>query len=71
MPGETRIRIDIIWENNVAFDVAAKENDAKFKTVVRVEENGHISDLWPAVTDTVERYIKALMARIGKDMFSP
>jgi len=66
----TRIRVDIKWENNVEFEVTCKENDGDTLTVDKVEENGCIAELWPAVTDKVERYIKSVMARIGKEMAS-
>ena len=65
---ETEIELKITWENKVAFEVTAKEDAGDTVTVVRAEENGDLQALWPALTDVLERYIKTLMARIGKDM---
>lgn len=65
---ETEIEILIKWENNVSFEVTAKENDGPTLTIVKADENGQITILWPALTDVMERYIKAIMARIGQEM---
>lgn len=67
----TRIRVDIEWENGVQFEVTCKENSGDVLTVDKVEENGCIAALWPAVTDKVERYIKAVMTRVGNEMAKP
>ena len=67
----TRIRVDIKWENGVDFEVTSKEDDATSLTVVKADENGHLALLWPSYTDTVERYVKAVMARVGAEMKQP
>lgn len=67
----TRIRIDIEWENGKDFEITTKENDASALTVVKADENGHLAALWSSYTDTVERYVKAIMARVGAEMKQP
>ena len=67
----TRIRIDIEWENGVEFEITTKEDSAAALIVVKADENGHLAELWSSYTDTVERYIKAIMARVGTEMAKP
>ena len=67
---ETKIELEIKWENNKVFQVLARENGGEIKIVVKAEENGDLTTLWSAFTDVMERYIKTLMARIGKEMAS-
>ena len=64
----TKIELEIKWKNNASFEVTAKENDGETATIVKADENGDLSALWSAFADVMERYIKTLMARIGKDM---
>lgn len=66
----TRIRVDIEWENNVGFEITAKEGAGSVLTVIKADENGHLAELWSSYTDIVERYIKAIMARVGREMAS-
>ena len=64
------IQVMLYWENNVSFQVTSKEDGQGAPTldIVKLDENGHLPELWPAITDVVERYVKALMTRIGNDM---
>lgn len=64
----TRIRVDIEWENNESFEITAKEDSGNALTVIKADENGHLAALWSSYTDIMERYIKAVMARVGKEM---
>ena len=64
----TQIDIRFTWENNNEFEVLSKEGSQDTVTLVRMEENGNISALWPAATDLIERHFKSLMARIGSEM---
>lgn len=67
---ETKVLLEVAWENNVSFEINAKEDDGPVLAVIKTDENGSVDVMWPALTDVVERYIKALMARIGKEMTS-
>ena len=64
----TVIDVRIEWENGVAFEVQAQEGSGPVVTIVKAGENGNLAVMWSALTDVTERYIKALMARIGKEM---
>ena len=65
-----KIELTLSWENNVSFRVTSKEDGhpAPVLDIIKIDENGHLPELWPAVSDIVERYIKALMNRIGNEM---
>ena len=67
---ETIIDLRISWENNQSFEAQSQEDSGPVLTIAKMDENGHISTLWPALTDIMERYIKALMVRIGEEMAS-
>lgn len=68
---QSKIELEITWENNVAFTVTTKENAGPVKTLILMDENGEIANLWPSATDLLERYIKSVMAKIGKEMKLP
>lgn len=70
MPG-SEIELKVTWENTASFEVTVKEDAGPVLTVVKADENGNLAAMWPALTDAVERYIKALMSRIGKEMSEP
>ena len=69
-----RFRITIDWENNVQFKVEAQRmlpvQEPPF-TIVRVDENEHLLDIWSSAVDIMERFIKAKMEDIRKDMAVP
>ncbi len=72
---KSKLELTFEWENNVNFEVKVKETTpgepVKNYTVVNSDENNHISATWPALADVVERYMKSLMAKIGKEMLQP
>ena len=68
---ESIITIKIKYENNVAFSVEAKDDEATFKTVVKAEEDGSLVKMWPAFTEVMRKYIDNLMSKIGKKMAEP
>lgn len=68
---EHEIEITLKWENNVSFEATTKEDDGAVLSLARMDENGQIAILWPSQSDCLERYIKSIMARIGKEMAEP
>ena len=64
---EQELEMTFKWENDESFEVIIQE-DGEPKTLVKMDENGDIASLWSSVSDLLERYIKSLMTRIGKDM---
>jgi len=69
---QSKLELDITWENNVSFEIDAKEtlpgSPVKTYTIVKSDENNHITETWPAISDIVERYMKAIMRKIGEEM---
>lgn len=68
---EHEIEIVLTWENNKSFEVTTKEDNGDVLVLSRMDENGMIATLWPAEADKMERYIKSLMTRVGKEMAQP
>lgn len=68
---EHEIEIVLKWENNKSFTATTKEDDGAVLSLAKMDENGQIATLWPSQADCLERYIRALMARIGKEMAQP
>lgn len=64
---QNEIELTFKWENTVTFEVTARDNGSPL-TIIKMDENDDIANLWPAASDLVERYMKSLMARIGKEM---
>ena len=65
------IELTLKWENSVSFEMTTKEDAGPVLTIIKMDENGHISALWPAATDLVEKHIRVLMKRIGEEMAAP
>ena len=64
----TEILMKLAWENGVGFTMTSKEGVAKVLTVVDIDENGFISDLWPHTQAICEDYLKKELNRIGSEM---
>ena len=64
----TEILMKLAWENGVGFTMTAKEGAAKVLTVIDIDENGFISDLWPHAQAICEDYLKKELNRIGAEM---
>ena len=67
------LEIKITWANGVEFLCKAKRQDGspgEWKTVTRVEENGHISAVWANIQATVLDYLRANLVEIGEEMKS-
>lgn len=65
---ESKLEIEIKWENNLEFSVQEKHNDGDTSTVIALEENGELVVLWPHVQKALEAYWKAILTNIGEDM---
>ncbi|KKM86965.1 hypothetical protein LCGC14_1273690 [marine sediment metagenome] len=65
---ETELEIMVRWENNESFEVTIKEDDGELLTLIKMDENGNISALWPHASAVVAKYIEDLLVRIGAEM---
>jgi len=62
--------VTLNWENGNAFQMSTKEGDATTVVDVKVEENGHISDLWSGVQSACLTRFNNKLSVIGKEMRS-
>ena len=73
MPTKNKLELTMEWENQVSFILTAKvilpAPPGPVFTVLKADEDGHLTDMFPALVDGVERYIKTLMERIREDMY--
>lgn len=71
MAEQKRTTIRLTWNKDEFFEMEAKEAGAEdFHQVVRLEENGHIEDLFDYAEDMANTYMKQTMARIKSEMLT-
>ena len=71
MPLANEIEMVLSWENNVGFILTAKKNSGPVKTIVSMDENGKIGELWSAAQQLCITYISAELKSIGLEMKAP
>ena len=54
-----------------AFEVITKSGVNPAKILIRMDENGHIVDLWGPATEMVGKYVRQIMKQILADMAQP
>ncbi len=64
----TKIEVVFEWENDNFFKLTTKEDGGAESQVVRMDENGTISELWPAASNLCTLYVQSVMRRILADM---
>lgn len=57
------------WENSNHFTMTC-DNGEENKTVVQIEENGHIATLWPDVESICAKFFLEKVQEVGKEMKS-
>ena len=65
---DTKIELELKWDNNDFFELTSKENDGEVITIISMEENACIAKLWDNVQALVITYVAHLLDRIGKEM---
>jgi len=70
---EHELELTLTWENQKAFKMTAKEDGAGSPkiTILEIEEDGHIADLWPFLQRACETYFTKQLAKIGFEMEKP
>lgn len=66
--GEGEIEITLSWKNETQFSMTRKKNDEPPKIIVKLEEQGHISHIWPYIEKIVIEQITIDAQEIGMDM---
>ena len=64
----TEILMKLAWQNGTGFTMTSKEGADAIKTIIYIDENGFISDLWPHTQAICEGYLKKELNRIGAEM---
>lgn len=68
MASKTRL-IRLVWENDNSFIMDSKLDDAAYITVIKIEENGHLPELWDEGVATVcKKYFETELDIIGAEM---
>ncbi len=71
-----RLTLVLQWENQNQFKMVEKGDDNATpptvdKTIVLVEENSRIADVWPGVQNICISFLVGKMEDIGKEMKQP
>jgi hypothetical protein len=67
---EQTLRVDITWENGVKVECQTQLNGGAAKTVLLLEEDGHLATLWPYAESTIVSFLQAHLTAIGNEMKS-
>ncbi len=60
--------IRLTWENSVSFKMESKLDEGSYLTIIEMDENGHIAQLWPPAQQLCEKYFERTVTDIGTDM---
>ncbi|KKN74732.1 hypothetical protein LCGC14_0387740 [marine sediment metagenome] len=66
---DTRL-IRLTWENDVQFKMDTKLNDEDWLTIIEMDENGNISQLWEHAGALCKKYFETQVDFIGGVMKS-
>ncbi len=64
------LELTLEWENQKEFKFSSKPKDGEKTLVVKVEENGHIKDIWPFIESACIKFFQSQIETIGKEMLS-
>ena len=65
---ESKVELELRWENEVCLTLTAKEDDGESKTILKMEENSCITKLLPHAKSLIVTYMSQLMDMVIKDM---
>lgn len=60
--------IRLSWENGVGFKLDTKLDAGSYITILEMDENGNITQLWPSVQQLCEKYFKEAVTVVGTAM---
>lgn len=64
----SELEIVFKWENGASFEMTQKKDGGDVKTVVQLDENGQIKELWPSVQSICQTYFLTELKTIGDAM---
>ena len=62
------LKITFDWENDNFFEMTSKEDEAEKISVIRIEENAHIDDMWLPVSTACKSFVGTEIDKIGAEM---
>lgn len=63
-----RWRFDLEWENNNTFEMTEKLDDGDSVSVIKIEENAELINLWNHIESICKATFDAKLQQIGEDM---
>jgi hypothetical protein len=67
---EKTITFKFKYENNKEFSFTC-DNGEEDITIVKVEENGHLAELWPDVESICQKFFHQKLTDVGREMQMP
>lgn len=67
MAAQVRL-IRLTWENGVSFKMDTKLDAESYVTILEMDENGNIAQLWASAQQLCEKYFEATITGVGNDM---
>lgn len=64
----SKINLIIRWENDNFFEMKSKKDDEETQTIIRMDENAHLNNLWGSVTKICSSYMDKILGQIGDEM---
>lgn len=68
---QNELELLLSWENNIGFSMTFKKNTEPVKTILQMDENGKVSELWPHIERVCKEFLKLKLTEIGQDMKLP
>ena len=68
MPPQKIQTIKLIWQNGVGFTMETKLDETPWITIIDVDENGEIPELWENIQKVCEKYFIRKITDIGNEM---
>ena len=63
-----KLTLEFEWENENKFEVTAKLNDEDTITIIEMQENGFIGELWTGIEGIMHTYLAHQLKNIGDAM---
>lgn len=60
--------IRLTWENGVGFKMDTKLGEGSYITIIEMDENGSIAQLWPPAQQLMEKYFEGVVTGVGGEM---
>jgi len=60
--------IKISWENNDSIKIESQLDSGGWETILEMDEDGHLGDLWANIQVILEKYFTAVLNVIGSEM---